>query len=97
MNTGIKPFMVNDTNTHWKPLVEDGHHYAGVGIKSLRYEEVTQRSPSVPLKFEAGAPNPYHNHPGGEEILVIDGSCRVDEAELKAGDHWYTHPDSNMR
>ena len=39
-----------------------------------------------------GASYPYHNHPAGEEIFVLDGSCLIEGTTLVAGDYLYTPP-----
>ncbi|HXL56306.1 MAG TPA: cupin domain-containing protein, partial [Chitinophagaceae bacterium] len=49
-------------------------HYKGVSVISLKFDEATQRSITILLKFEPGASYPYHNHPGGEEIFVLQGA-----------------------
>jgi quercetin dioxygenase-like cupin family protein len=91
MSSDIKDQIVKTAKTAWKPLVEKGIHYNGVYVKALRYDETQERSPSILLKFEAGASYPYHNHPAGEELFVLKGSCTVNEAYLEAGDYLYTH------
>ena len=90
MKTAIEEYIVNINKTDWQPLIENGHEYKGIFVKSLRYDETTKRSPSIFLKFEPGAAYPYHNHPGGEELFVIKGNCFVNEAFLEAGDYLYT-------
>jgi quercetin dioxygenase-like cupin family protein len=40
-------------------------------MKVLRLDESTRAS-SVLLRFEAGATFPAHNHPGGEEVYVLE-------------------------
>lgn len=90
MSTDINDYIVNSHKLKWQSLIEKGEHYKGVFVKSLRYDEATKRSPSILLKFEPGASYPYHNHPGGEEIYVLKGSCLVNEAYLEAGDYLYT-------
>ena len=42
------------------------------------------------LKFEPGASYPYHNHPGGEELFVLEGEVTIEGAVLKVGDYLYT-------
>ncbi|MDC6385894.1 cupin domain-containing protein [Flagellimonas taeanensis] len=90
MSTNIFDYIVNSHKMEWQPLIENGIHYKGVFVKSLRYDESTKRSPSILLKFEPGASYPYHNHPGGEELFMLKGSCKVNEAFLEAGDYLYT-------
>jgi len=38
--------------------------------------------PTILLKFEAGAVYPYHNHPGGEEVFVLEGDVLFNEEKL---------------
>jgi quercetin dioxygenase-like cupin family protein len=49
-------------------------------------------STTILLKFEPGSSYPYHNHPGGEEIFVLDGRVTIEGAELATGDYLYTPP-----
>ena len=55
----------------WQPLNEPGA--SGVSVKVLRYDSDAGRAPTIMLKFNAGASYPAHNHPGGEEIFVLEG------------------------
>jgi hypothetical protein len=64
------------SQTEWKPLVEDGVKTEGVFVKVLRFDEATKRPPTFLLKFEAGASYPNHNHPGGEEVFILEGEVR---------------------
>lgn len=72
----------------WQPLGEENTD--GVFVKSLMFDEATNRSPTILLKFEAGATYPLHNHPCGEEIFVLEGDIKLGKDELKAGDYLYT-------
>lgn len=90
MKSEIQKQVVNSAQLPWKPLVEAGREYPGVFVKSLRFDPKSGRSPAILLKFEAGASYPYHNHPGGEELFVLEGSCQVNEARLETGDYLYT-------
>ncbi len=90
METDIKKYIVSSRQNEWKPLVEAGVERVGVYVKVLRFDEETQRAPAILSKFEAGASYPYHNHPGGEEILVLEGSCEIEGVTLSAGDYLYT-------
>jgi anti-sigma factor ChrR (cupin superfamily) len=92
MSTDIHDYIVNIHTTTWKPLTEAGVNTAGIFVKILRYDETQGRPPSFILKFEPGASYPYHNHPAGEELLVLEGSCIIEGATLKAGDYLYTPP-----
>lgn len=80
--------LVKSNEIEWKPLKEE--NVKGVYIKSLLFDESAQRSPTILLKFEAGATYPLHNHPGGEEIFVLEGDIRLGKDELKAGDYLFT-------
>lgn len=80
--------LVKSNEIEWKPLNEEG--VSGVYVKSLLFDAETQRSPTILLKFDAGATYPLHNHPGGEEIFVLEGDIKLGNNELKAGDYLYT-------
>lgn len=91
MNTDINNYIVRN-NQEWQPLVEAGTQYEGVWVKSLLYNETQRRSTSILLKFEPGSSYPYHNHPAGEEIFVLDGEAIIENAILHGGDYLYTPP-----
>lgn len=93
MSTDMKDYIVNTNNTSWKSLNEEGLDTKGIFVKVLRYDESTKRAPSFMLKFEAGAKYPIHNHPGGEEVFVMEGSAFFNETELFAGEYLYTPKD----
>jgi anti-sigma factor ChrR (cupin superfamily) len=82
--------LVRSHQTEWRPLAEPG--VSGVFVKTLRFDKETHRSPTILLKFEAGATYPSHNHPGGEEIFVIEGDLKLGKDQLYAGDYLYTSP-----
>ncbi|WP_242202235.1 cupin domain-containing protein [Aestuariivivens insulae] len=88
----IKDFITKSKNKSWEPLIENGIHYEGISVKSLYFDKATNRSKSILLKFQKGASYPYHIHPAGEEILVLDGSCEVFGETLNEGDYLYTPP-----
>jgi len=89
----IEDYIVKTNTTEWRPLVEKNVNTDGIYVIPLRYNE-TGRAPSIMLKFDAGASYPYHNHPSGEELFVIEGSCFINEAKLEKGDYLYTPPDA---
>lgn len=93
MNTNINNYIVRNSQKEWQPLIEKGIHYQGISVISLRYDEPTQRSTTILLKFEPGATYPYHNHPAGEEIFVISGEAILESTTLSQGDYLYTPPD----
>ena len=82
--------LARSQQTEWKPLAEPG--VSGVFVKVLRFDEETHRAPTILLKFEAGATYPAHNHPGGEEVFVIEGDIKLGKDHLHKGDYLYTAP-----
>ena len=92
MNTNIKDYIVSIGNVEWNPLTEEGVDTKGIFIKVLRFDEAQKRPPSFILKFESAAKYPYHNHPGGEELFIIEGSCIIEDVTLNKGDYLYTPP-----
>jgi len=74
----------------WQPLAEPG--VSGVFVKVLRFDKETRRAPTILLKFEAGATYPAHNHPGGEEVFVLEGDLKLGKDHLYTGDYLYTAP-----
>jgi len=90
MNTNMNNYIAKTGNLAWKPLLEEGVDTSGLFVKILRFDEQQQRPPSILLKFNPGAKYPYHNHPGGEELFVLQGSCMVNDTVMNAGDYLYT-------
>ncbi len=88
----IKDYIVHSNKVAWQPLIENGVNYEGVFVKSLHFDIETNRSKSILLKFEKGASYPYHIHPAGEEILVLEGSCEIHHEALTQGDYLFTPP-----
>lgn len=92
MSTNIRDYITQSNKSAWEPLFERGIHYKGIYVKSLRYDAGSGRSKTILLKFEPGAVYPYHNHPGGEEVFVLEGSVLIEGALLEQGDYLYTPP-----
>lgn len=88
----MKNQFVKTSEVEWKPLNEKD--VTGISIKSLLFDEETQRSPTMLLKFEAGARYPLHNHPAGEEIFVLEGDIHLGKDHLFAGDYLFTAPNN---
>jgi len=88
----IHDFIVKTNEREWLPLIESGFHYQGVFVMSLRFDKKQNRSNTILLKFESGTSYPYHNHPAGEELFVLSGSCEIEGAILSEGDFLYTPP-----
>ena len=82
--------LVRSDQIEWKPLAEPS--VSGVFVKVLRFDKETRRAPTILLKFEAGATYPAHNHPGGEEVFVIEGDLKLGKDHLYTGDYLYTSP-----
>jgi len=92
MRTDINDYIVKSASAEWLPLIEKGKHHKGLFVKSLRYDQLAQRSKTILLRFEAGASYPYHNHPDGEELFVLQGNAIIEETLLTEGDYLYTPP-----
>ncbi len=84
--------VVRSREVEWQPLDEPG--VSGVYVKVLRVDGATGRAPTILLRFEPGATYPPHNHPGGEEIFVLEGDVRLGKDHLRAGDYLYTAPNN---
>lgn len=82
--------LVRSQQREWRLLDESG--VSGIYIKELLFEHETQRAPTILLKFDAGATYPAHNHPGGEEVFVLEGDLKLGKDHLHAGDYLYTAP-----
>jgi quercetin dioxygenase-like cupin family protein len=82
--------LVRKQDGEWNPLPEPG--ISGIYIKTLRFDQEQGRSPTFLLKFDPGASYPAHDHPAGEEVLVLDGEVNFGPHRLNAGDYLYTPP-----
>jgi quercetin dioxygenase-like cupin family protein len=89
----VEDYIVKTSSFEWQHLIEQGVNTNGIFIMPLRYNE-ERRPPSFLLKFGAGSSYPYHNHPAGEELFVLEGSCFVNETKLEKGDYLYTPPNA---
>jgi quercetin dioxygenase-like cupin family protein len=87
--------LVKTSEIEWKPLPEED--VTGIYVKSLLFDSDTKRSPTILLKFEPGAAYPLHNHPGGEEIFVLEGDIKLGKDELLAGDYLFTAKNNKHR
>jgi quercetin dioxygenase-like cupin family protein len=87
--------LVKSNEIEWNSLTAiDENDVTGVYVKSLLFDEETQRSPTILLKFEPGARYPLHNHPGGEEVFVLEGDIHLGKDHLFAGDYLFTAPNN---
>ena len=78
--------VVRGDATDWKPLAQPG-----TGIKVL-HRDATSGASTFLLRLDAGARVPLHDHPGGEEVFVVEGGLRIGSHRLRAGDYLYTPP-----
>ena len=95
MKQDNKNQLVRSGEIEWRSLTSIAESdVEGVYVKSLMFDEETQRSPTILLKFEAGASYPLHTHPGGEEVFVLEGDIHLGRDHLRAGDYLFTAPDN---
>jgi quercetin dioxygenase-like cupin family protein len=64
--------------------------YEGVRMCGLRQNELG--GGAVLLKITKGARFPTHDHPGGEEVYVIQGRAVIGDVIVKDGDYLWTPP-----
>ena len=48
---------------------------------------------TVFVRFDPGSSYPLHNHPGKEEIVVLEGDVKVGKFQMTAGDYLLTPPE----
>ena len=60
----------------------------GVNRKRLAYEEVERGHATSVVEFEAGAHFKHHDHPLGEEILVLEGTFSDESGDYPAGTYF---------
>lgn len=92
MEKEVLPKHIESSKIEWRPLNEEGVNTSGIFVKTLRFDEVTNRAPVILLKFEPGAKYPAHNHPAGEEVFVLEGEVKFGNKHLSEGDYLYTPP-----
>ena len=92
LSTNINDYIVRNEQKAWQPLIEKGIYYEGISVISLHYDEEKERSTTILLKFEPGANYPYHNHPAGEEIFMLEGEAIIENNTFSKGDYLYTPP-----
>ena len=61
---------------------------AGVWRKPLAREEAERGHATSIVRYEPGASFRAHNHPGGEEILVLQGSFSDETGDYRAGTYF---------
>ena len=81
INMDFSKMVAIDTNQQpWEPSPKPG-----VWRKPLAREEAEQGHATSLVKFEPGASFHSHDHPGGEEILVLDGLFSDETGDYPAG------------
>ena len=80
--------VVRASETAWKAAKT-----AGISVKVLRSDRASGESTTL-IRLDGGARVPAHDHPGGEEIFVLEGDLTVGGDRLKAGDYLYTPPNA---
>ena len=69
----------------WKPTP-----YEGVEVCGLRRND--EGGGAALVRIARGARFPAHDHPGGEEVYVVEGRAVVGGVTLRAGDYLFTPP-----
>jgi anti-sigma factor ChrR (cupin superfamily) len=77
------PYVVRKGDGNWIPM--------GDGVR-LSYLRRYRDEYSILLEMDAGGRFPVHDHVGGEEIFVLEGSARLGTEELRQGDYYYSPP-----
>jgi anti-sigma factor ChrR (cupin superfamily) len=81
LNMDFTQRVVIDTSTlPWQPSPK-----AGVWRKPLAREEAERGHATSVVRYDPGASFTGHNHPGGEEILVLDGTFSDETGDFTAG------------
>jgi quercetin dioxygenase-like cupin family protein len=80
--------VVRTADGDWRPAKT-----SGVAIRMLRRDEASGESTFL-IRVDPGARFPAHDHPGGEELYVLDGDFEVGSEKLYAGDYLYTPPNA---
>ena len=82
----MEPTRVNAMDRKWLALPQ------GKGVSLAPLLPNGKGGGSALLRFEPGSRFPSHDHPGGEEVYVIEGSLRIGGHMLQAGDYLWTPP-----
>ncbi len=84
LNMDFTQRVVIDTNAlDWVPSPK-----AGVWRKPLAREEAERGHATSIVRYDAGASFNSHNHPGGEEILVLHGTFSDETGDFTAGTYF---------
>src|SRR5260370_34395810 len=77
---GARVVLVTSESQKWRATP-----YAGIELCLLRQNE--EKGGALLLKLAAGARFPLHDHPGGEEVYVVEGAVTIGGRKLAAGDY----------
>jgi hypothetical protein len=80
---------INTQTLEWQPT-----SWPGIWRKSLRSAGPSGARTTL-LKFDPDSYMTRHLHPGGEEILVLEGRVRVEDTWYEAGYYLYSPPGSS--
>jgi anti-sigma factor ChrR (cupin superfamily) len=80
-----KRIVADSARMEWRPSGTPG-----ISIREF-YSDSKHPERVALIKWESGARYPRHNHPGGEEVLVLEGSF-VDEAGRYPRGTWIRNP-----
>ena len=86
MTDTTAPVMVSSHATEWRST-----RITGVSVKVLRADPATGGSSAL-VRFDPGVTFPAHDHPGGEEVFMVEGEVTIGAHHLKPGDYLYTPP-----
>jgi quercetin dioxygenase-like cupin family protein len=84
-DSGVYTVLTRAAEGEWRSID------SGVSMRLLRSDQKSGAS-AILLKFEASSTFPIHNHPGGEEVYVLEGDVQLGADLLNAGDYLYTPP-----
>ena len=75
-------------NVEWLPYLRDGKPYPKMKWAPLGQDAKLRSGGRYLLRLEPGAIGPLHEHGGGDEFFVIDGSIHdSDGTIMRAGDY----------
>lgn len=78
-----RPVVIDTANMDWVPSPK-----AGVWRKPLAREEAERGHATSVVRYDPGASFSGHNHPLGEEILVLDGTFSDETGNFPAGTYF---------
>jgi anti-sigma factor ChrR (cupin superfamily) len=82
--------VINTNQVHWQPSP-----HSGVWRKPLAREEAERGHATSIVRYDPCASFPMHDHPLGEEILVLDGTFSDEHGDFGAGTYLRNPPGSS--